>query len=194
MQHPNTFQEALTHDLNSIGQLKIRPLSAREVYFPYIKTMGLIYSILCVIAVVLLKMGVILGFQLTPDDLVSITKKSLVFNLIPLIFIMFGFSQGFILWSSIKSELHSAPYIKALIAFYIECYFIVYALLLFIAIVLLQFTLIPMILVGVTLLSLFLFMFFLNVESQRLGQGVLIKQLIKLFSQAKSRIDSEYSQ
>lgn len=191
MNNLEQFQEALTHDLNSLSKLKVRTLPAGQVYIPYLKMMGIIYLTLCVLAVGVVRLCVLVGFHVNRTSLLSIMNEAFLYNLIPIFFLMVGLSQGFILWSSIKSELKSAPYIRALMKHYLKCYLILYTSLLLVAIILFQLDDLEMLLMGDVLFSLVLSIFFFNMESQRLGQGVLIRQIEKLFSRAKATKGSE---
>lgn len=191
MTNQEQFQKALTDDLTSFGLLKIKNLSVAQVYIPYLKMIGSIYLILCILAIVAVKLCVLLGFHVNRNSLLSIINDACLYNLIPLFFIMFGLGQGFILWSAIKSELKSTPFIRALMRHYLKCYCIIYVVLIFIFIVLLQCDDLAMIFPFTSLISMVLFMFFFNMENQRLGQGVLIDQLVKLFSHTKTLKDSD---
>lgn len=185
------FQEALTQDLNSLSKFKIKTLSATDVYIPYLKMVGIIYFILCGLSVGVVKLFVLLGFHLNRTSFISIMNEAILYNLIPLFFLMLGLSQAFILWSAIKSELKSAPYIQALMKYYLKCYCILYTILILVFIVFFQLDDLEMIFPFTSVTSLVLFMFFFNMENQRFGQGVLIKQLEKLFSHAKALKDSD---
>lgn len=190
MNNLEQFQEALTHDLNSLSELKVKAQSPAQVYIPYLKLMGVIYLLLCALAVGIVTLCVLVGFHVNRASLLSIMNEVFLYNLIPMFFLMFGLSQGFILWSSIKSELRSAPYIQVFMKHYLKCYCFLYTLLLLAAIVLFQLDDLEMLLMGDAVISIVLFIFFFNMECQRLGQGVLIRQLEKLFSYAKTIRDS----
>lgn len=193
MNNQEQFQKALTEDLNSIGNIKLKPLSARQVYLPYLKTMGFLYLILCGLAVMVVKLSVLFGFHVNRTSLLSIMNASLLYNLIPISFLMLGFSQGFIFWSAIKSELKSTPFIQQLMKHFFKCYCILYASLLLVFIVVLKCDDLTMIFPFTCLISMVLFMFFFNMENQRLWQGVLLDQLVMLFSFARAHKKSDKS-
>lgn len=180
------FQKALTEDLNSIGNLKVKTLSAGEVYWPYFKTMGSIYLILCCLGILVVELCVFGGFHLNRNSLWSIMNASFLYNLIPVIFLMLGFSHGFIIWRAIKSQLKSTPFIQELMYYFLQCYCILYSILLLVFVVVLRCEDLTMIFPFTSLLSMVLFMFFFNMENQRLWQGVLIDQLVILFSSARA--------
>lgn len=187
------FQEALSQDLNSIGNIKLKTLSAGEIYLPYLKTMGTLYLILCGLGLMVVKLCVLVGFHLNRTSLLSIMNASFLYNLIPICFLMLGFSQGFILWSAIESELKSTPFIRALMTHFFRCYCILYTALLLVFIVVLRCDDLTMIFPFTSLISMVLFMFFFNMENQRLCQGVLVDQLVMLFSSVRARKDMDTS-
>ncbi|KTC69792.1 hypothetical protein Lbir_1932 [Legionella birminghamensis] len=186
MNDQKQFQEALTHDLNALATLKVKTLSGKQVYIPYLKMMGRIYLLLCVLAIAIVKLSVLVGFHMNRSALFAILNKVVFINLIPLFFLLCGLGQGFILWTAIQSELKSAPFIQTLMKHYLKCYLMLYGLLLLIGIVVFRLNDLEMLLMGTVVFSLVLSIFFFNMEAQRLGQGVLIQQIERLFSQAKA--------
>ncbi|WP_133129142.1 hypothetical protein [Legionella quinlivanii] len=118
--------------------------------------------------------------------LLDIMSEVVLYNLIPLFFLLCGLGRGFILWVAIESELKSAPFIRALMKHYLKCYLTFYALLLLIGIALFRLDDLEMLLMGAIVFSLVLSLFIFNMEAQRLGQSVLIQQIERLFSQAKA--------
>ncbi|KTD47493.1 hypothetical protein Lqui_2419 [Legionella quinlivanii] len=170
----------------TLATLKVKTLSGNQVYIPYLKMVGKIYLLLCVLAIGLVKLLVLMGFHMNRSALLDIMSEVVLYNLIPLFFLLCGLGRGFILWVAIESELKSAPFIRALMKHYLKCYLTFYALLLLIGIALFRLDDLEMLLMGAIVFSLVLSLFIFNMEAQRLGQSVLIQQIERLFSQAKA--------
>ncbi len=183
----NAFKEALDKDIQSLERIHLKPLSAKEVYVPYIKLMGQIYLCLCVLATTVLSLLGWVGVHLSRSFVGDILDEVWLYQLFPMMFFIFGMSQGYILWRSIKDELHSAPYIQQLMAHYLKLYFILYASLLILFIVVLGLRDVEMVLMLSTVFSLVFSILILNMETQRLAQASLIKPLQELFSHIKAK-------
>jgi hypothetical protein len=186
MNNLESFQEALNKDLSVLHEVQIKTLSAKEVYLPLIKMLGLIYLLLCGIAISLVVLLQLIGLDVNRTLLWDIVAEALICNLMPLVFMTIGFSSPFILWVSIRTHLSSALFIEDLMKHYFKFYCLIYGL--FIGIpILLRFKDLEWILMCADIFSMCLFILFASMEIQRLGQGILFQKMGELLSLIKSQ-------
>lgn len=176
------FQKALAHDLENAGGLTIKNLSAKEAYFPYIKMLFKVYLLLVSLSTLAITCCAFVGSSVNGRFVLELTEHSLLFNLIPLFFLACASGQKYILWSAIKSELQSAPFIKKQMQHYLKYFLMLYAVLLALATVLMDFSDFEFIFFSAIVFSTVICIFILNMETQRLGQSALGKQAGKLLS------------
>jgi len=182
MNNLTEFQKALAHDLENAGGLTIKNLSAKEAYFPYIKMLFMVYLLLVSLSTLAITCCALVGSSVNVCFLLELTKHSLLFNLIPLFFLACAAGQKYILWNAIKSELKSAPFIKKLMRHYLKCFLVLYVTLLILATVLMDFSDFEFIFFSAIVFGTVIFIFFINMETQRLSQSILSKQAGKLVS------------
>lgn len=181
MNNLEQFQDALNKDLDSVQKLKINTLSAKEVYLPFIKTLGSIYLLLCGIAIGLIVLLQFIGLDVNRTALLDIIESALFYNVIPLVFMTICLSSPFILWISIRNHLSATPFIQELMKQYLKCYCLIYGLFIGVSIVF-RFKDLGWILMSADIFCICFFILLVSMEIQRLGQGVLFQKMGQLVS------------